>query len=92
VGEIRQVLDQLEDLAGEIEDRPALLALYLNIEKGLQRVKAKHPFIIVSIRRASLLTEMGRKKEAKTLLKKMRPLARQIGFKKAQKRIEEMLK
>jgi tetratricopeptide (TPR) repeat protein len=92
VGKLRQVLDQLEDLSSEIEEGPALLALYMSLEKGLQRVKAKHPFIIVSIRRASLLTEMGRKKEAKAVLKKMHPLAKQIGFTKAQKRIEEMLK
>lgn len=87
------ILDDIELLSNEIRiNKNTLLTLYSRIEEFFRTLEDKHPLIIINIRRAKLLQDLRRAKEGKTLLKRMLPLAKQINFHKAIRRIEEMLR
>jgi len=91
-GSPRLVMEHLDDITGELGDKEGVLAFYSELEKGLVKVNSKQPQIILAIRRASLLKELGREKEAAKLLKETLPLARHMGFTLAIKRIRELMK
>lgn len=86
---ILEDMDQLEsDLGG---NREIMNRLFSELTAIFSTVEDKHPLVIINIRHAKLLKAMGRSKEARALLKKARPVAERLGFKKGLGRIDEML-
>jgi tetratricopeptide (TPR) repeat protein/DNA-binding MarR family transcriptional regulator len=94
-GNPRGCLESVDELSKDkefVNNRNALVMVYEFAERYLMTIEDKHPFIIMNIRRASLLADMDRRNEAQTILQKILPIAKRIGFNKAVRRIEEMVK
>ncbi len=88
----RIILENLEVLKRELKhEKISLIIIYKEIEHHLWLREDKHPAIIVGIYRAELLHELNRKKEIKEIYNKVYPEAKGLKFKKAVKRIKELM-
>jgi len=88
----RAILKYLEEVAEDLKRYPnVILKLYSSMEEGLSKLGDKHPLVILSIRRVELLVEMKRKQEARSLSKRILPVVKKMGFKKAVKRLEKII-
>jgi tetratricopeptide (TPR) repeat protein len=89
--EPRVTLEELDGLTKELKrEKGAVLMLYTELETGFWKLDDKHPIVILSIYKANLLNELNKRKEAKSVLKKIYPEAKRLKFKKAVRSIKEL--
>lgn len=87
------ILEDLDRVTSELSgNKSAILMLYKALAGLFSKLDDKHPSVILSIRRGKLLESMGRLSDARTLLKNAKSKAVELGFKKGEKKINEMLK
>ncbi|MGA1866847.1 MAG: tetratricopeptide repeat protein [Thermoplasmatota archaeon] len=82
----------LDTMVKEFEDRDLILVLLKNYENMTLTKDEARGSLVVSLRRASLLLEMGRKDEAEKLLRSVISKGRKFGFAKAVRKAEEQLR